>query len=203
MSLCSLHMRCGHVCSAVISPLERQGQVNGVQVLTAHSLSSEPSSYLSRASICLLILIIDSHLMGIRGWALAQCKACATAEEKRRRESRAPPNNDPAHVQKKCTRCGIEKPANAFCRNKRSYDGLYSQCRTCVSMKVCAGWNGHAGRALSRLLMACTSCRHIGSYLGRRQPVLQRKVCSLLSLLAALCLLLQRTGPCASKIGWL
>ena len=65
-----------------------------------------------------------------------QCKHCATAEEKRRREARQPPVTDPSHIHKRCTRCGIEKPANAFCRNKRSFDGLYSQCRACVSSKV-------------------------------------------------------------------
>ncbi|CAL8468903.1 g8444 [Coccomyxa elongata] len=65
----------------------------------------------------------------------SQCKTCATIEERRRRESRPQPGPEMQKTSKKCTRCGLEKPANAFCRNKRSFDGLYSQCRTCVSDK--------------------------------------------------------------------
>ncbi|KAK9915493.1 hypothetical protein WJX75_009972 [Coccomyxa subellipsoidea] len=65
----------------------------------------------------------------------SQCKACATAEERRRRESRPQVGPDMMKSTKKCTRCGIDKPASSFCRNKRSFDGLYSQCRTCVSDK--------------------------------------------------------------------
>jgi hypothetical protein len=37
---------------------------------------------------------------------------------------------------KKCTRCGVDKDIKEFCQNKRSGDGLYSQCRKCVADKV-------------------------------------------------------------------
>lgn len=37
---------------------------------------------------------------------------------------------------KKCTRCNEEKPVDQFCKNSRSFDGRYSQCRTCVADKV-------------------------------------------------------------------
>jgi biotin synthase-like enzyme len=76
----------------------------------------------------------------------AQCKGCATAEERRRREERdarlaqeaaAAAAAAAAGAQaKRCSRCGADKPASDFCRNKRSFDGLYSQCRACVSSKV-------------------------------------------------------------------
>ena len=52
----------------------------------------------------------------------------------------APPAADGAAMarqEKRCSRCGRDRPASEFCRNKRSADGLYSQCRTCVSAKVC------------------------------------------------------------------
>ena len=73
-------------------------------------------------------------------FSCAQCKTCATAEERRRREEREQQRLQeaaPAKAKvKKCSRCGADKPASDYCRNKRSFDGLYSQCRTCVSEKV-------------------------------------------------------------------
>ena len=78
-----------------------------------------------------------------------QCKACATSEEKRRREERAPLAPQHSKQAKACTRCREEKDIEQFCRNSRSFDGRYSQCRTCVANKV----NQHA------------ACRH--EYVGR------------------------------------
>ena len=65
-----------------------------------------------------------------------QCKPCATAEERRRREQRSAQHAQHAKLAKKCTRCNEEKSVHQFCRNSRSFDGRYSQCRTCVADKV-------------------------------------------------------------------
>ena len=65
-----------------------------------------------------------------------QCKPCATAEERRRREQRGAQHAQHAKLAKKCTRCNEEKSVDQFCRNSRSFDGRYSQCRTCVADKV-------------------------------------------------------------------
>lgn len=67
---------------------------------------------------------------------LLQCKECATSEERRRREERAPLAAEHAKQAKRCTRCRMQKDVEQFCRNSRSFDGRYSQCRTCVANKV-------------------------------------------------------------------
>ena len=45
----------------------------------------------------------------------------------------------PEHAKqvKRCTRCNLDKSVEQFCQNSRSFDGRYSQCRTCVADKVC------------------------------------------------------------------
>ena len=92
-------------------------------------------------AIWYLVRITASHRKRLsRQSRRAQCKACAAGEERRRLEQREAmatlANGLAAPQEKRCSRCGQDKPAAAFCRNKRSADGLYSQCRTCVSAKV-------------------------------------------------------------------
>ena len=78
-----------------------------------------------------------------------QCKPCATAEERRRREQRGVVHAQHAKLAKKCTRCNEEKSVDHFCRNSRSFDGRYSQCRTCVADKV-SSWPTKPGACFWR-----------------------------------------------------
>eukprot|EP00884_Botryococcus_braunii_P016969 jgi/Botrbrau1/3956/Bobra.0365s0030.2 len=64
----------------------------------------------------------------------SQCKVCSATEERRRQEMRVF-KKPLAGTTKTCKRCLEEKEIEAFCQNKRSSDGHYSQCRTCVSNK--------------------------------------------------------------------
>ena len=91
-----------------------------------------------------------------------QCKPCATAEERRRRGAR--PTVSPEHAKqvKRCTRCNLDKSVEQFCQNSRSFDGRYSQCRTCVADKVCylahlVARNGRGSYSAAR----CDSCTAI------------------------------------------
>ena len=93
-----------------------------------------------------------------------QCKPCATAEERRRREQRGAQHAQHAKLAKKCTRCNEEKSVDQFCRNSRSFDGRYSQCRTCVADKVgswptkpgaCVGCHSEQMAALLSMLQVC------------------------------------------------
>ena len=44
---------------------------------------------------------------------------------------RIPGTNRDIVVMKRCTKCGEEKPASEFYKNRRSKDGLCSRCKAC------------------------------------------------------------------------
>jgi hypothetical protein len=56
----------------------------------------------------------------------------------------------PTVQMKACRRCGVEKPATDFYRNKTNPDGLYNNCKGCFQ---CAFPRAHPSAALDRMLV--------------------------------------------------
>lgn len=105
-----------------------------------------------QAFLCGHCLSNAVYLMGIVLYF--QCKVCSASEEKRRREAKNPPPR-PTGVTKTCTRCKLVKAMGDFCQNKRSSDGLYSQCRSCVADKVgLLSWEQLRGLSVLRAMLA-------------------------------------------------
>lgn len=91
--------------------------------------------------------------IGAKDGLAYQCKKC---EKKYREEYCNRPKENLVNSKKKCTKCGTEKNASEFYKDKTKRDGLASQCKKC---KV-----GHPIKeVLPEGMKRCSKCKKIKS----------------------------------------
>lgn len=78
----------------------------------------------------------------------SKCKVCQYAYHLAYKEAH-PRNYPPSVDSKKCRRCGIEKPAAEFARDKTRKDGLAYECRTCHRLRMDNNYSSPDSRLVS------------------------------------------------------
>lgn len=68
------------------------------------------------------------------------CKVCRAAKAKRRRKKLFQRVTVLYPQKKRCTKCGLEKAATEFCKNRSATLGLQDWCKACVREKAVVTW---------------------------------------------------------------
>ena len=99
---------------------------------------SKPDGFYSQVFTWLALPYTKKKLTHNADMGANSAKVARLQRRKKRLAKRGAPAlpRPPDSYMKKCCRCKIDKSALFFCQNKRSADGLYSQCRDCVAEKA-------------------------------------------------------------------